>query len=364
LLGLSDPRPQDYINYLESVSVQSKRIVYPQLHVTISTKGHDHTKQELTAIAEKWLDGMGYGKQPYLIVFHKDTKNNHVHLVSTRISRDGKKINDSYEWKRAYEVLNRIMGITEASDVKKHVNQALEYQFATRAQFMMLLEAKGYTLKLKEEAYQVIKYGKVQATVPLADVDRQLGKYQVDKKRLQQLRAIVEKYRAKYSPRIFPERSSLPGGRESKITGYNSELANKLRNEFGVQVLFHSKDGKPPYGYTVIDHTKKAVYKGSLLMPLAEFIEPVQQKVSPPLEREPSIEPKAYFVPGDRPFDPPGDQNPTDVDLNFTAPEFTEATTYAGYLPHLQLDIADDIDDEQINGRNRRRKRTARVNKR
>lgn len=108
LEGMENLRPQDYINYLEAVSARSTRTKYPQFHVAISTKGRQHSKGELADIAQQWMQGMGYGQQPYLLIFHKDTANNHVHLVSTRVGRDGKKISDSYEKLRAYRVLNRI----------------------------------------------------------------------------------------------------------------------------------------------------------------------------------------------------------------------------------------------------------------
>ena len=44
----------------------------------ISTKFQEHSKEQLTAIAEDFMQEMGYKEQPYLIVFHKDTENNHV----------------------------------------------------------------------------------------------------------------------------------------------------------------------------------------------------------------------------------------------------------------------------------------------
>jgi hypothetical protein len=280
LHGLSNPRAEDYVNYLEAVTDQSKRIVYPQLHVTISTKGRDHSKHDLTDIAEKWLTGMSYGNQPYLVIFHKDTQNNHVHLVSTRIGRDGKKISDSYERVNGYKVLNAVIGLNEVQQVKKDISHALSYRFSTRAQFMMLLEAKGYTLSLKDRHYQIFKFGLKQDSFSVDEVDRRIGDYELNKKRLQQLRAIIDKYRPDYDPKVYSEKSKLPGGGVGKTTG-NSELSVMLQRNFGLQIFFHAKDGKSPYGYTIIDHAQKAVYKGGDLMPLAEFITRAQSQVIP-----------------------------------------------------------------------------------
>jgi len=349
LQALQNLRPTDYVNYLEAQSAASKRTKYPQLHAVISCKGRSHSKQELTAVAEQWLKGMGYGEQPYLLVFHKDTANNHIHIVSTRVDREGKKINDSFEKIRAYEVLNRIVGVDEKQEIDKNIEKALSYGFSTRAQFMMLLEARGYSLKLSDGVYQISRYGKRQGTVSLEQVDAKIGTFDKDIDRLAQLRAVFAKYRSQYDPAIVHVPAQLPGNRPSAPSGYTSAMAQMLSGKFGVQIIFHGKDGKPPYGYTVIDHSRKMVYKGKDLMPLAEFIAPSQDisEISDKADRT----------------------EPTEKERK---PLQEETATYTDHvqgiseqwMPNIQIDIADDIDDEAIHGRNRRRKRKARTNTR
>lgn len=353
LQALQNLRPEDYVNYLEAQSAASNRTKYPQLHAVISCKGRSHSKEELTTIAEEWLKGMGYGQQPYLLVFHKDTNNNHLHVVTTRVGKDGKKINDSFEKIRAYEVLNRIVGVDEKQEVDKNIEKALSYGFSTRAQFMMLLEARGYSLNLSDGVYQISRYGKRQGTVSLEQVDVRIVSFQKDTNRLAQLRAVFAKYRSQYDPAVVHVPAPFPGNRSSAPSGYTSAMAQMLSGKFGVQIIFHGKDGKPPYGYTVIDHSRKMVYKGKDLMPLAEFIAPSQDT--------PEISAKAETK-ADR-------TEPTEKERELLHEETATHTdhvqgTSEQWIPNIQIDIADDIDDEAIHGRNRRRKRKARTNTR
>ncbi|KAA8476857.1 relaxase/mobilization nuclease-like protein [Arcticibacter tournemirensis] len=367
LQALEHLKPKDYINYLEARSKTSARIKYPQFHAVISCKGKSHSKEQLTEIATGWLKGMGYGEQPYLLVFHKDTDNNHIHIVSTHVDENGKKINDSYEKIRAYQVLNQVMGLDQKEQVTKDLDKALSYHFSTRPQFMMLLESQGYTLKLNGGRYALFKYGKQQGDIDAAKVDARISLYQQNINRLAQLRAITEKYKASHNPAVIPVTVPLPGGKAAKPTGYTSELAELLASKFGMQVLFHGKAGMPPYGYTLIDHAQKTVYKGGELMPITEFIRPSDsrqtEREQPVAESpEPIAAPSpAVYVEADEQEEtvfPAGQDQPAEVS------GYAEEPVSASWLPEINLDIADDIDDEAILGRNRQRKRKARTNTR
>lgn len=355
LMGLENIRPEDYVNYLEALSSKSKRIKQKQFHAVISCKGRSHSKEELTAIAEKWVEGMGYGKQPYLLVFHKDTLHNHLHIVSTRVGQNGKKISDSYEQIKANRLINKIVAMDEPQSIEKDIKIALEYKFSTHPQFMMLLEAKGYSLIKKGSFYVLYKDGKELTYISLGQVDLKISQYQKDEARIKQLHAIFEKYRRRGGTTVYETQDSKKG------LIYTSELAQYLRVKLGVELLFHGKDGKPPYGYTVIDHQNKIAFKGGEIMDIKILLEPIglenQEDNSPDLGAE-------------QINDLSTNQIVTETIPSFhtsTGEPFSENDFESGQFnlfDHVAIDISDDIDDEQINGRNRRRKRKARTNTR
>lgn len=351
--AMTNLRPSDYINYLELQTSASKRIKNPQFHVAISCKGRSHSKEELTEIAEKWLKGMGYENQPYLLVFHKDTENNHIHIVSTRVGRDGKKISDSYEKLRSYEVLNQVMGNDEKIEASKSIQNALQYSFSTRAQFMMILENQGYSITINAGKYQVSKFGKNLGEVSLDVIDNKIGQFQKDLDRLSQIRAIFHRYKLAHDPSVRTLYQENPGGERTFDVGYTSNLAELFKSKFGIQIHFHGKAGKPPYGYTVIDHACRSIYKGGDLMPLSEFISANNSdKTLKPVRSEDS-EGDCFTSPANKSFSTENSNVLDDIAENGSFP-----------VPDFQIDIRDDVDDEAIHGRNRRRKRKSRTNTR
>ena len=418
LQSFAEIRPEDYRNYLEMLSARNKHLKFPQFHAVISAKGKEHDKHTLTEIATAWLESMGYGRQPYLIVFHKDTNNHHVHMVTSRVDRDGRKINSNFEHLNGVRRLNKIIGLDEGATVVQDINKALSYGFSTKAQFMMILESQGYRLKETGDMMDVIKFGHKLTEVPVADISERTAGYAQDKQRTKQLRAIIIKYSRQKD--VTPQLKSIPmpGGLAKPTKTYTSELAQYLKKELGIALIFHGSNDKPPYGYTIIDHKGKAVFKGSEVIALKELI-----ALGPP---EPINKSKEKDGSDTRRYEPEIDNSPAtkgekdyysalfkaalhnypdlaqglhhqglrlekiahtwyladEAGIVIPVEELLEesdrapfAEAYSQYSEtseelHRQLNyippvsITQDIDDEQINGRNRRRKKKARTNTR
>lgn len=290
--ALHNPRPQDLVNYLLMVSAQNKGIKNTQFHAVISAAGRNYSKQELTKAAVMWMKEMKYGDQPYLIVFHKDTENNHVHVVSSRVGKDGKQIDRDYEQVRAVRNINKVLGY----------DFALQYRFDTKAQFYLILENQGFLGRdyLDEQKLQ-----------------KRLQSYKPDKERIADLKALFINHKS------------------------NADFVGQMKSLYRLDLVFHSSEGKAPYGYTVIDHSTKQVFKGSEILPLKILLD---DKINiEQLNHPPTIDLHDY--------------------LNENA-----ITYYSEYSPepiHIQpIMIADDVDDQQVLGMKRRRQKKARTNTR
>lgn len=268
-------------NYLASVS-KNEKVKKPQFHAMISTKFQEHSKEELSEIAEKFMEEMGYENQPFLIVFHNDTENRHVHIVSTRVDKQtGKKINDSYEKLKSQRALAQVMEKMYGVSNEENITKLLNYKFGSLKQLELLLERSGFRLspnKINGNALDILKNGVCEKTI--------YGNQLVfgDKKnsnRTKQIKAILSKYKALCSNKVFKvedfrkQEGMLPKEKQGidwkpKIE-FESELQKKLRDVFGMDLVFHHKDGQTPFGYSLIDHKTRTVYKGSEIMKMNDL---------------------------------------------------------------------------------------------
>jgi hypothetical protein len=289
-----DSNKQEVRDYFKSVS-KSEKVKKPQFHAVISTKFQEHSKEELTKISEDFMKEMGYVKQPFIVVYHKDTDNNHVHLVSTRVSKQtGKKINDSYEKLKAQKALSNTMKKLYGLKEEKKLTNLLTYRISSLQQLETLLTKNGYKLKKNtndENALDILKNGVLQRTLSGKQIVFHNNK---GDGRSKQIRMILEKYKSIYSNKVFKvedrrkQEGMLPEEKQKedwkpKIE-FESELQKKLKDTFGIDIVFHQayekhqtkeklEGGLRPFGYTIIDNKTGSVYKGSDILKMNNLFE-------------------------------------------------------------------------------------------
>ncbi|MFT4092720.1 MAG: relaxase/mobilization nuclease domain-containing protein [Niabella sp.] len=82
---------------------------YTQFHAILSCKGKTYSFDQLKSYALEIMDSLGYDKTPIAMYGHSDTDNLHLHIVTTRIGPDGKKIPYHFEGKRANDAVAQIL---------------------------------------------------------------------------------------------------------------------------------------------------------------------------------------------------------------------------------------------------------------
>ena len=242
-------------NYLMDYSARNDRTRRTQFHAAISCKGNEYSKDELIGIAWKYLEKMGYNNegQPILMYFHHDTDNNHLHIVTSRISPDGKKIPDSMENIRSLKAIEDVMNMDIKYQNSEMMARAKSYHFESVSQFMAIFETSGYEAFVQDGDVCIKRGGQVQDRIAVKDVEKLCRKNgEAEKKRIRQLRAILQKYRDQSASR--------------------EEMESLLKKKFGISIKFLGKEFSP-YGYMVVDNSTKTVFKGGDILGIKDLLQ-------------------------------------------------------------------------------------------
>jgi len=98
-------------DHFESLSFQS-RTKNKVFHVALSWHEHDKSNLDIDKMKEigrSYMEEMGYGKQPYLMYLHSDTKHPHIHILSSRVDVEtNKKIRDSFEHRQSKAITDKL----------------------------------------------------------------------------------------------------------------------------------------------------------------------------------------------------------------------------------------------------------------
>lgn len=271
------------------------------LHISLNfDPSEKHSKEKLIAIADTYIEKIGFGEQPYLVYQHHDAGHEHLHVVSMNIEKDGKRID-----------LHNI-GLRKSEPVRKEI----EDQFG-------LVKAEG---RKKEEKFSIepismgkVQYGKIESKKAIFNVlNTVLNHYKYDS--FAELNAVLKQYnvmadRGSENSKMFlakglvyhildangksigiPIKSSSFYNKptlkflEDKFSSNQvrspfdktrvknaidmallrektipmDELARRLEKE-GIATIFRKSAEGLLYGITYVDHTTKNVFNGSSL---------------------------------------------------------------------------------------------------
>ncbi|SDF12545.1 Relaxase/Mobilisation nuclease domain-containing protein [Pricia antarctica] len=92
-------------------------------HISLNLPHGEHLDDDtFLKISREYMDKMGYGEQPYVVVRHTDTEHEHVHIVTTIVKEDGKVLGIYNSHKRSMATrrhLEKKYGLSPAPSTKQ-----------------------------------------------------------------------------------------------------------------------------------------------------------------------------------------------------------------------------------------------------
>lgn len=283
---------QGYINRNHRASTKA-------VHISLNFDPSEKLSNEiLNEIATKYMDKIGFGNQPYLVYQHFDAGHPHIHIVTTNIQQDGKRIvlynigrnesekarkqlekeykliraegrgKDQSEIVKPVDVQRAIYGKSETkrtiSNIVRFVTRSYKYTSvpelnAVLGQFNVMADVgkEGSQMNLKKGlVYRLIddKGKKVGVAIKASSI---YGKPTLTY--LQKQYKLNAALRKPHRDRLIKcVKDAL--GNKGKIT--KSSFTKSLNKE-SVLILFRQNDEGRVYGITFVDNKTKVVFNGS-----------------------------------------------------------------------------------------------------
>jgi hypothetical protein len=271
------------------------------VHISLNfDPSENHSKEKLIAIADTYMEKIGFGKQPYLVYQHHDAGHNHLHVVSINIERDGKRIDLHHLGIRksepARKEIEELFGLVKAEGRKKKEEFSLEpismgrvhygrieskkaifnvlnvvlnhYKYESLAELNAVLNQYNVLADRGSEnskiflsgglVYHILNENSKPIGVPIkasSFYNKPTLKFLEEKFKGNQVRRPLDKTRVKNAID-----TALLRERAMPIT----ELAKLLQKE-GIHTVFRKSTEGLLYGITYVDHTTKNVFNGSSL---------------------------------------------------------------------------------------------------
>ena len=265
---------------------RTEKVVF---HASLNPDPKDKLSDEqLSKITQAYMQKLGYGNQPYIVLKHSDIQREHLHIISLRVDEAGKKINDSYEVARSMKICKELEQEFNLVPLKKGEREfeypkAINYQegdlkhkasnivravagnfyFQSFGEYRTMLERFNLTAEEVKGIHNGILYSvlddkgnKVGRPFKSSLFGKEVG-YDALQKHFENSKLAIEKKKVKENLCLVIT--------EAMKKARNKDDFKKLLKERRIGVIFRENDQKRIYGVTFMDYQNRAVMNGSRL---------------------------------------------------------------------------------------------------
>jgi hypothetical protein len=203
----------------ESLNCLNDRATTNTLHVSLNFSPSERFSDNmLIEVANEYMEKIGFGEQPYLVYKHEDAGHPHIHIVSTVIKDDGKRIN------------THNIGRNQSEKARKEIEQKYGLVKAERQQQIITPKIRAVDIKKVEYGLQETKHG-ISNVVNIV-----FSQYKFTS--LPEFNAALKQFN------VFADRGK-EGGRIYKNQGLVYRILDKDGNKVGVPIKASSLACKP-----------------------------------------------------------------------------------------------------------------------
>lgn len=291
----------DKIKTLQKLTSLNQRTKLNAVHISLNFAPSEKlSAAQLSAIADRYMTGIGFGEQPYLVYQHFDSGHPHIHIVSTNIQADSKRIKMQNIGRNQSETVRKLIEKQFKLKVAGHNGQRQAYEIrpvsAQKVQYGKSATKRAITnvLDYVLPNYRFTSIAELNAVLSrynvMADTGRQGSRIQRNKGLVYRvlnskgekmgvpikasafynrptLAYLDQKFmanqdlRRKYKPRL---RNVIDLTLKRKGAADLNTFMEAMKQE-QVSVVLRKNDNGRIYGVTYVDHQSKCVFNGSEL---------------------------------------------------------------------------------------------------
>ncbi|MEP6747445.1 MAG: relaxase/mobilization nuclease domain-containing protein, partial [Bacteroidota bacterium] len=201
---------------LEHQAKLNERVKANSVHISLSFHPEEMlSKEKLQGIAKSYMDQIGFGHQPYLVYQHHDAGHPHMHIVTTNITVEGKRID-----------MNNI-GRTLSEKARKAIDKEFKLISPESKKVSKQLQQKESThneAKLKPVSPRKVEYGKSETKAAIQKVvDHVMNQYKYTS--LGEYNAVLKLYNVMADP---GQKGSLMHEKKGLVYRVLDEKGNKI----------------------------------------------------------------------------------------------------------------------------------------